>query len=248
MADPQKTIDLIKGKLEELGLDKESGSVLYSGDETIRKGKFYFLGANPGGRSSPSKNEFTDTVIDHLLRNGTPSNCNAYYDATWQQRGNQPARPGGAILQRRIKYFFEAIGVDLKTVLSTNLVFVRSPSIGEFHLSWNEVREKCWEIHKILLSEVQPDIIICYGSDVSYYITSKMNVHRKETYEIVSRNESKFFSVTEGVIDIGNTNKDILLVSIPHLSRFKIDAKGAETNSAFDTRPALEWLRNEIEL
>ena len=45
------TIELIKDKLKEIGFNNQPGSILYSGNETIKKGKFYFLGANPGGHS-----------------------------------------------------------------------------------------------------------------------------------------------------------------------------------------------------
>ena len=41
-------------------------------------------------------------------------------------------------------------------------------------------------------------------------------------------------------------NRLIKLISTPHLSRYKIDAKGKQHGDAYDTRPALDWFRNEI--
>ena len=73
-----------------------------------------------------------------------------------------------------------------------------------------------------------------------------MIVKGEEYFEIVSLNESKYFSVTQGILDIVNTKTELKLISIPHLSRFKINAKGTEFGDAYDVRPALEWLKKEI--
>ena len=240
------TLELIKNKLEEIGFDKEPGSVLYSGNETICKGKFYFLGANPGGHSDQNLGDYPDTVINQLLRKNTSPDFNEYFDGKWQKRGSRPSDPGDALLQRRIKFFFNFIGINLKEVLSTNLVFVRSPTLEEFHLSWDDAADKCWEIHKILLSVVKPDIVIAYGSEANEYIKKKINVTRENSYEVVSINESKFFSIIEGEMSIDSFNKNVKLISIPHLSRYKINAKGPQFGDAYDTRPALDWIKKKI--
>ena len=43
--------DLIKTikKLDSLGISQEKGSIIYSGNEILRKGRFYFMDVNPGG-------------------------------------------------------------------------------------------------------------------------------------------------------------------------------------------------------
>ena len=240
------TIENIREKLNQIGFISEPGSVLYSGNETIKKGKFYFLGANPGGHSDQNLGKYPDTVENQLLRKNTSSDFNEYFDARWQIRGREPSAPGTALLQRRIKFLFQKIDVDLRSVLSTNLVFVRSPTLEEFHLKWSDAADKCWKVHEILLSKVSPEIIIAYGSDASEYIKKKMIVKGEEYFEIVSLNESKYFSVTQGILDIVNTKIELKLISIPHLSRFKINAKGMEFGDAYDVRPALEWLKKEI--
>tara|TARA_B100000676_G_scaffold284896_1_gene312983 strand:+ start:569 stop:760 length:192 start_codon:yes stop_codon:yes gene_type:complete len=48
---PITTIETIKNKLESLGISQEKGSIIYSGNETLKKGRFYFMGINPGGHS-----------------------------------------------------------------------------------------------------------------------------------------------------------------------------------------------------
>jgi hypothetical protein len=240
------TIELIKDRLDEIGFKDLPGSILYSGNETIRKGKFYFLGANPGGHSDQKFGMYPDTVENQLLRKNTSSDFNEYFDARWQIRGRTPSAPGKALLQRRIKFFFEQINVDLRQVLSTNLVFVRSPTQEEFNLDWNESAEKCWTVHEILLSVVCPQIIIAYGSEASEFIKKKMIISRNEYFEVASLNETKYFSSTEGELKINNNMMKIKLISMPHLSRYKINAKGLDYGDAYDTRPALEWIAKEI--
>ena len=65
------SLEKISNKLEEIGFDKEPGSILYSGNETLSKGNFYFLGLNPGGNSNLSVSE--DTVINQLKNVLPPS-------------------------------------------------------------------------------------------------------------------------------------------------------------------------------
>ena len=52
--------------LEEIGYAGEPGSILYSGDETLKKGENYFLGANPGGHSDERLGKFADTISNQL--------------------------------------------------------------------------------------------------------------------------------------------------------------------------------------
>ena len=47
----QDKILKLKNLLLKTGLEEESGSIIYSGDSTLRKGTFYFLGTNPGGNT-----------------------------------------------------------------------------------------------------------------------------------------------------------------------------------------------------
>ena len=53
-------------KLRELllntGLQDESGSIIYSGDSTLKKGLFYFLGTNPGG----NRLDYPDTILNQV--------------------------------------------------------------------------------------------------------------------------------------------------------------------------------------
>ena len=59
-------ISQIAKKLEDTGFAEEPGSILYSGNETLVRGDFYFLGDNPGGNTNLSV--ANDTVMNQLKR------------------------------------------------------------------------------------------------------------------------------------------------------------------------------------
>ena len=239
------SLEKISNKLEEIGFDKEPGSILYSGNETLSKGNFYFLGLNPGGNTNLSVSE--DTVINQLKKKD--STFNEYFQGVWKERGKQPTPPGQSILQQRIKILFSRLRVDLRKTCSSNLVFVRSPVLSELHLDWEEAAEKCWEIHKIMLSTVQPKILLVFGDEARDFIQKKMVVIDREFFELESQNKDYIFGCIKGSIPIDDLTslEQVSLISTPHLRRFKIDAKGWETNSAYDTRPAIEWMDEKIQ-
>ena len=74
--------------LEEIGYAGEPGSILYSGDETLKKGENYFMGANPGGHSDETLGKFADTISNQLSRKNTSPSFNEYFDASWKPGKN----------------------------------------------------------------------------------------------------------------------------------------------------------------
>ena len=237
-------ISQIAKKLEDIGFAEEPGSVLYSGNETLVEGDFYFLGENPGGNTNLSV--ANDTVMNQLKR--TDKTFNEYFQGIWKQRNQSPSPPGGATLQLRIKILFSRLGINLRKTCSSNLNFVRSPVSSELHLNEKMAQEKCWEIHQIILSIVKPKIVIVFGDRARDFIISKMQIiEESEPYSLPSRNKEYIFRSIRGTLQLDSTGSEhkICLLSMPHLSRFKIDARGDETNSAYDARTALDWMNKQ---
>jgi|TARA_B110000263_G_scaffold229733_1_gene223729 hypothetical protein len=242
--DPKSNILRISKKLEEIEFNKEPGSILYSGNETLTEGDYYFLGLNPGGNTNISVS--SDTVMNQLRRKDT--NFNEYFQGIWKERNKPATSPGMAILQLRIKTLFSRLGIDLRKTFSSNLVFVRSPVLSELHLNWNDAGEKCWEVHKVMLSIVKPKIILVFGDDARDFIRKKMIVKTSDLWNLESTNKEYIFGCITGSLLVGDSNEqhEVCLISTPHLRRFKIDAKGLETNSAYDARLALNWMDKKI--
>src|SRR5436853_100374 len=125
-----------------------SGRILYSAADTLRPGSIYLLGLNPGG--DPSKHETVRYALDTL-----PSRVkNAYLDEVWERQ----RRPGQAPLQRRIQWLAHQLGINLKKICATNLIFVRSrDGAGS---GYPELADVCWPVHMAILRLVQPRLII----------------------------------------------------------------------------------------
>ena len=237
-------ISQIAKKLEDIGFSEEPGSILYSGNETLVEGDFYFLGENPGGNTNLSV--ANDTVMNQLKR--TDKTFNEYFQGIWKQRNPSPSPPGGATLQLRIKILFSRLGINLRKTCSSNLNFVRSPVLSELHLNEKMAQEKCWEIHQIILSIVKPKIVIVFGDSARDFIISKMKIiEESEPYSLPSRNKEYIFRSIRGTLQLDSTGSEhkICLLSTPHLSRFKVDARGDETNNAYDARTAIDWMNEE---
>lgn len=241
-----KVLDQIISKVNEIGIANEPGSILYSGDETVCKGDIYFMGANPGGHSDQFSNEIEDTVKNQLERKYVSSSFNEYFDARWQKANGNPSLPGEALLQKRIKFLFQNLFLNLRKTISTNLVFVRSNTLEKFHLDWNQAAEKCWQVHEILISEVKPKIILVFGDEARAFLEKRMIIKKQEIFEVRSQNEIKYFYYRKGFISIRGKSQSLILLSTPHLSRYKIDARGIDYGDKFDTRPAINWLRKRI--
>ncbi len=67
-------IKKVEQLLKATGLQDKSGSVIYSGNSTLREGNYYFLGQNPGGNAEVYAG---DTIISQLLQSGE---FNEYYE------------------------------------------------------------------------------------------------------------------------------------------------------------------------
>ena len=66
-------------------------------------------------------------------------------------------------------------------------------------------------------------------------------------FSLPSRNKEYIFRSIRGTLQLDSTGSEhkICLLSMPHLSRFKVDARGDETNNAYDARTAIDWMNEE---
>ena len=95
----------IEELLKDTGLQSESGSVIYSGNSTLTKGDFYFLGQNPGGNAEVYAG---DTIISQLLKSGE---FNEYLEGEWTGKRHQS----------NILKMFRDLNIDITSTFSTNL-------------------------------------------------------------------------------------------------------------------------------
>ena len=228
-------IKVIHKLLNEGGLLNRSGSVLYSGNETITSGDWYFLGSNPGGHDDEKG---LDTVENQLLKENKPESFNEYFEGDWTN----------SLHQDNIKNFFSDLNLNLKEILSTNLCFVRSPMEGKYKsLSENktprqqrhEDNERCWTVHEYLFSEVKPKYIICNGTTSRDFIVHREKYGRfgrrfKNKLEITHFDEKILTSgglkctFHRGNLLLSQTDfclNDIGLFSVPHMGFYTYYSK-----------------------
>jgi len=208
------------------GLLERSGSVLYSGDQTIKKGDWYFLGSNPGGHDDENG---IDTIENQLLKTEKPKDFNEYFEGEWTNSDHQV----------NIQNFFLDLNLNLREILSTNLCFVRSPMESKYRSlsdqktprqQRNEDNEKCWMVHEYLLSEVKPKYIICNGTTSREFIIerekygrygkvfkNKMEIHHSDEQKITSGGLKCTFHRGDLTLQDGLCLKDIGIFSVPHM-------------------------------
>ena len=227
-------IKSIKKILIETGLSKRPGSLLYSANHTLKKGDWYFLGSNPGGSSDQFENTEEDTIENHLLRK--KKNFNEFLDGIWFARGN-PQAPGFHIHQRRIKELFAGLSVDLKTVCSSNISFVRTIDEDSYDNNLRKVDEElCWQVHQFILSLVKPKFVICNGKKANDFFQNKMIVKDYDEIELKPNPQRKICTLTIGAIKTNKLNLEkVFLFSVPHLSRFSYFPRSSE------------WIKNKIQ-
>lgn len=146
---------------------EKPGAVLYSDLASIRRGRFYLIGINPGGHGGKPIRE---TVY-------APDGTNSYADECWK-RSPSPSEDFDPItgrlrpdqrdnMQKRICNLFDALGEPPHDVLSTNLAFARSPELAKLRAN-REWFHRCWPVHQALLQVVRPEWIIMLGYGYAY--------------------------------------------------------------------------------
>jgi hypothetical protein len=208
---------------EQLGqLLEESGKVLYSSARTLQKGDFYILGLNPGGSRERGR-RICDSLQD--LVEGKP--WNDYCDEPWH-----PYKAGNHPLQRNVRQLVQALGLDLESICSSNLVFMRTPGQEGIILPYHG--DLCWPVHEMILSIVRPQTIFAFGngSESTYsYLVAKWGREKtvREGPWVSPRGRLRAF---KGL----RAGQAITVVGLPHLSR----------NAVHKSLDALDWIRGEL--
>jgi len=198
----------------------EPGSILYSSHETLKAGPVYLLGLNPGGTGGAPIIQ----NIEGMLNN---RDC-AYLDECWKNKISCWPK-GEAPLQVRISWILDAIGLNIREVCASNLIFFQSREAKDINYS---LAPKCWPIHQAILEIVRPRLILAFGnSAISPY---------RYLYEIFCGSEERFPSghgnwSVKG-FDTSMNGQKVYIVGLPHLSRYSIIGKDR----------IVRWLRSKL--
>ena len=149
-----------------------SGAVFYSGRAAFSGQKpVYLLGLNPGG--SPTS-QAAETVARDLAdwRDG-PDRWSAYTDRSW--RGSEPGTYG---IQPRIRHMFDRLGLDLRDVPASNVVFARTNSEAALASEKQELHGLCWPVHRAVIEVLGISTILCLGGTAGRWVRSILRAER----------------------------------------------------------------------
>jgi hypothetical protein len=201
-------------KLEDTGLAHLPGKLLYSGAETLTRGKLYVLGWNPGGDPRAE----SDSIAYHLtqLASKIPE-WNEYCDGVWSPGGRRYA-PGSAPMQRRVRHLLASIEVPVRTVCASNVIFVRSRD-SSYLDSPEKLAERCWPVHESIFEQIRPQGVLSIGgAPVFEFICNRGTL--LSDYEEFPSGHGTWKCVTAHVL-LGAQRMTI--VSVPHLARYAVD-------------------------
>jgi hypothetical protein len=130
----------------------KSGSVLYGGSSTLKAGRFYLMGLNPGGDPKEEHLSVIDSVRERFSRDS--QYCSYLDEKKWPRSHHQ----------RNVIHLVSGIGQDIRNIFSANAIFVRSRNAKLLPSDAYELASLCWPVHEYFLSKVRPEFILCLGN------------------------------------------------------------------------------------
>lgn len=185
-----------------------SGRILYSSHETLKPGKIYLLGHNPGGDPVEQAAFTIGRDLDELPSRTT----NAYEDERW--RGGYPK--GGKPLQKRVCWMLDQLGEKPAEVAASNFLFNRSRDSGTS--KFREHVDRYWTVHEKILDIVKPRLILTFSGPGYAFLRRKLT-GGPEVGCLAGHGNWKChkFQVSSGM----------WVANVPHLSRYDITGKNS---------------------
>ena len=129
---------------------KRSGSLFYSGPSAfVGHRDLYILGLNPGGSPVSQAHETVARDLENWKARTKP--WSAYIDDSWL--GRPPGKHG---MQPRMRHAFDQLGVELREVPASNVVFVRSATEAALGAEktvlfeqWDEIERRHSEVEGV---------------------------------------------------------------------------------------------------
>jgi hypothetical protein len=164
----------IAAALEDIpaSLLRQSGKVFYTGRGAFSApNDVYILGLNPGGNP---ETQAADTIGADLLkfRDGPPW-WSAYADESWHD-----AAPGTWGMAPRILRLLQAIGLEPRSVPTSNVIFVRSSTEATLQSNKNALLEACWPVHHAVIKALNIRVILCFGGTAGRWTRERLGASR----------------------------------------------------------------------
>ncbi|WP_312136365.1 hypothetical protein [Brevundimonas sp.] len=193
-------------------------SFMYVPQERLHTAKVMLVGLNPGGRElNPPINEW------HY-----EAGINAYVDEAWAglEAGQHP-------LQQQVSLLFEAMGVDASEVFAANFVPFRSPSWRDLDdpIGALEFSQDLWR-HMISLSPAR--LFLSLGKEAGRQVAAVTGSTYQASYPVGWGRQT---------IDAFSNDQGQIVLSLPHLSRFRVFGNGRTQAAEVVQRTVREMYR-----
>jgi uracil-DNA glycosylase len=116
-------------------------------------------------------------------------------------------------LQRRIRALLEGLGLSVRDVCASNLIFQRSVSAED--LPFRSLAALCWPIHERIIEIVRPKVIITFGNGLKSpysFVRDSLGATNQEAFPSGHGNWNCLVSFSQRAT----------VVCVPHLSSYAI--------------------------
>lgn len=93
-------------------------------------------------------------------------------DRSW--RGAQPGTYG---IQPRVRHLFDHLGLDLREVPASNVVFVRTNDEASLAAEKQSLLAKCWPVHRMVIETLGIKTVICLGGTAGRWVRSMLDAN-----------------------------------------------------------------------
>lgn len=168
----REVIDKIRSAALNLpsNIQLRSGSVFYSGTTAFeRPAKLYIVGLNPGGSPVKQAQNTVKADLDAWQKLSRP--YSRYVDESWEGKA-----PGTHGMQPRIRHMFDRLGLDLRAIPASNLVFVRSRGEADLATEKDSLLKTCWPVHEAVIEGLGVDTILCLGGTTGRWVREMLGI------------------------------------------------------------------------
>ncbi len=221
-----KLLSLIKDHCGDEVIGK-SGGILYSSYSTVKPGEYMIFGVNPGGDPAHMSQWTIEYDIEYKYKKSVEGNnkeaWSEYIDEIWNGQ-----KAGESIFQRRIRSMSEFLfgyESNLREICALNSVFIRSKNEKEINY---ELFNFFWPVHEFLIKMVQPRCIITIGIKPYEFLHKKFREYgSRKVYEkkIPASHGNWKIRISKIKEPSGLVDKPIVILGIPHLSRYEVSGK-----------------------
>lgn len=198
-----------------------SGAVFYTGLEGFSaRYPIYVLGYNPAGdRRTLAKETIAKSVSESKGRSDV--RWSAFRDESWKD-----CSPGCERFQCRVTTLFWRVGLNIREIASSNLIFERSNKPKDLKKP-KELVDLCWPVHKQVLMELRVKVIVCLGVETARRVRSQLTCAQVQEINEVA----PWPNAQKPRVQIYSCAENVLVLQLPHPSRSLWTCHGQDASS-----------------